>query len=96
MGYDAMVVSHALYGRVRWHGAVHLEVEDGLVAHAAEVGVAFQEVVLHPLNIIGACIFVAVQAECAFLCMRFILDSHEEISALCRLRREGVSELQRG
>lgn len=50
--------SHAWDGVVWGKGTVHLELIDGLVdvAMAGEVRLAFQEVVFHPLDIIGACI----------------------------------------
>lgn len=80
---DAALVSQFRGGVVWRKGPIHLELIDGLVdvAWASEVRLTFQEVVLHPLDVVGARIRVAVQAERPLLSVCFILRYCELVAS---------------
>lgn len=63
------------HGRVRRDGAIQVECERGLAAAAVQVCLAFCEVVLHALDVVGAGVLVAVEAEGSLLGVRLILKA---------------------
>lgn len=66
---------HAGHGRVGRDGAIQVEREGGLAAAAVQVGLAFGEVVLHALDVVGAGVLVAVEAEGPLLGVCLILKA---------------------
>lgn len=66
---------HARHGRVGRDGPIQIEREGGLAAAAVQVGLAFGEMVLHALDVVGASVLVAVEAEGALLGVGLILEA---------------------
>lgn len=72
---DGRWTRHAGHGRVGRDGAIQVECEGGLGAAAVQVGLAFGEVVLHALDVVGAGVLVAVEAEGPLLSVCLILKA---------------------
>lgn len=74
-GCGARHARHAGHGRIGRDGAIQVEGEGGLAAAAVQVGLAFGEVVLHALDVVGAGVLVAVEAEGPLLGVCLILKA---------------------
>lgn len=72
---DGRGPGHAGHGGVWRDGPIQVEGEGGLAAAAVQVGLAFGEVVLHALDVVGAGVLVAVQAEGPLLGVLLILGA---------------------
>lgn len=70
---DGRGARYAGHGRVGRDGAIQVEGEGGLAAAAVQVGLAFGEVVLHALDVVGAGVLVTVEAEGPLLGVCLIL-----------------------
>lgn len=66
---------HAGHGGVGRDRAIQVKGEGGLAAAAVQVGLAFCEVVLHALDVVGAGVLVAVEAEGPLLGVCLILKA---------------------
>lgn len=72
---DGRGTGDAGHGGVWRDRPIEVEGEGGLAAAAVQVGLAFGEVVLHALDVVGAGVLVAVQAEGPLLGVLFILGA---------------------